>query len=130
MKKFTISLFSCFLLLATCAGFAVPGFAVGNAPVADNFEILTYRNVPVSGMLSSTDPESDVVYYEITTEPVKGNIALEQNGYFVYTPETGKKGRDYFGYKAIDSQGNISQEATVIIRIVAQKSKTSQISEK
>ena len=33
------------------------------------------------------------------------------------TPAGGKKGRDYFGYKAIDSEGNRSQEATAIIRI-------------
>ena len=34
----------------------------------------------------------------------------------------GKRGRDYFGYKAIDADGNRSQEATVIIRLVKNKS--------
>ena len=44
-------------------------------------------------------------------------ISLNEDGSFVYTPRENKKGRDYFGYKAIDPEGNVSQEATVIIRI-------------
>ena len=42
---------------------------------------------------------------------------LEPDGNFTYTPGTDKKGRDYFGYKVADSEGNLSQEATVIIKI-------------
>ena len=123
MKRFLLSFTACFMLLVMCAGLATPAFADGSAPVAENLELNTYRNTSVSGMLSAYDPENDVVSFEITTEPIKGDIQLEQNGAFVYTPREGKKGRDYFGYKAVDSQGNVSQEATVIIRIAKQKNK-------
>ena len=95
--------------------------AEGTPPIAENRELKTYRNVSVGGALSAYDPDGDVVSYTITTEPIKGSITLEEDGHFVYTPRENKKGRDYFGYKAVDSEGNLSQEATVIIRIEKQK---------
>ena len=51
------------------------------------------------------------------TCPVKGSIELKGDGVIVYTPHRDKKGRDYFGYRARDAAGNLSQEATAIIRI-------------
>ncbi len=109
------------LLLCALSAFAPQAGAEGGAPVAENLELRTYRNVSVGGKLAAIDEEDDVVSYTITTEPVKGSIELEENGCFVYTPKENKRGRDYFGYKAVDSEGNLSQEATVIIRIEKQK---------
>ena len=106
------------LLLFPCGARAS---AEGSAPVAENLELRTYRNVSVGGRLKAFDPDDDVVSYAITTDPVKGDIELEENGCFVYTPRENKRGRDYFGYKAVDAEGNLSQEATVIIRIEKQK---------
>lgn len=110
-------------LLLTAALLALPGeaFADGSAPVAQNLELSTYKNVTVSGKLSAFDSENDVVMYEITTPPVKGSVELSDDGSFIYTPNKDKKGRDYFGYKALDAEGNRSQEATVIIKIEKQK---------
>ena len=96
-------------------------FAEGAAPIAEDLEMRTFRNVSVGGRLRAFDPDDGVVSYTITTEPVKGSIEVEENGCFVYTPKENKRGRDYFGYKAVDSEGNLSQEATVIIRIERQK---------
>jgi len=97
----------------------------GGAPIAENLEISTYRSVSVGGQLKATDPEGDILTYEITTPPIKGEIELKDNGNFVYTPAEGKRGRDYFGYKAFDNKGNMSEEATVIIKIEKQKSAVS-----
>lgn len=121
MKHKLISVTALALALLLFAGLAEPVYAEGSAPVAENLELTTYRNVSVGGSLSAYDPEGDAVSFEITTEPVKGSLALKQDGSFVYTPEKDKKGRDYFGYKAVDTEGNYSQEATVIIRIEKQK---------
>ena len=121
MKRFMLSIVAFFMILTMFAGAVSPAFAAGCAPVAENMELKTYRNTSVGGQLSAYDPEDDVVSFEITTKPIKGSISVEQNGSFVYTPDSDKKGRDYFGYKAIDSEGNVSQEATVIIRIEKQK---------
>ena len=113
-KSVFVSAMIALLVLLNLIGTA---FADGLAPVAENFEIKTYRNTAVEGRLTAYDPEQDIVSFEITTFPRKGEIRVEQNGDFIYKPFEDKKGRDYFGYKAIDSQGNVSQEGTAIIRI-------------
>ena len=98
--------------------------AANGAPVAENLNLTTYRNVCVGGQLSAVDPEGDAVSFEITTQPGKGTVELAEDGRFVYTPDANRKGRDYFGYRAVDETGARSQEATVIISIEKQKTKT------
>ena len=121
MKRSLISLTAFVLMFIMCLALASPALAAGTAPVAENLEIKTYRNVSIGGTMSAYDPDGDVVCYEITTQPVKGSIVQGENGSFTYTPDENKKGKDYFGYKAVDAEGNRSQEATVIIRIEKQK---------
>jgi hypothetical protein len=60
--------------------------------------------------------------YQITTPPIKGEVTLNHDGSFVYTPDPNRRGKDYFGYTATNSQGIVSQEATVIITLRKQKS--------
>ena len=112
------------LVLSVLAGLwlMLTGAAEGSAPVAENFEFETYRGVSFGAQLCAVDPEGDPVSFEITTQPVKGKLTVSDDGSFVYTPSPDKRGKDYFGYKALDSEGNASQEATVIIRLVKQKS--------
>ncbi len=92
-------------------------------PVAENQQIQTYRGVSVGGQLSAYDAEGDALTFELCTGPMKGSVQLSADGYFVYTPKEGKRGKDYFGFRATDSAGNVSQEGTVIIKLVKQKSK-------
>lgn len=86
--------------------------------VAENLELETYRGVAVGGQLAAAAPDDTKLSYQITTEPSKGRVELEADGRFVYTPEEGRRGRDYFGYKVFDEAGNASQEATVIIQLL------------
>ena len=118
-KTMAISV-SVLLVLVLCFSL-IPVSADSSAPVAENFEFETYRGVSFGGQLSALDAQGSALSFEITTQPVKGSIELCDDGSFVYTPLDGKKGRDYFGYKAIDAEGNSSQEATVIIKILKQK---------
>ena len=89
----------------------------GASPEAENLEITVMRNGSVESRLTAHDDSPGPLRFEITTEPVKGTVRLAEDGSFVYTPEAGQRGRDYFGYKAYDEEGNASQEATVIIQI-------------
>ncbi|MBR4057091.1 MAG: hypothetical protein IKK00_03020 [Oscillospiraceae bacterium] len=89
----------------------------GSAPEALNLEIETPRGSAYAGKLEAEDPDGDLCGFEITTPPIKGTVEVQPDGSFVYTPLVGRRGRDYFGYKAVDAQGNLSQEATVIIRL-------------
>ena len=103
----------CVLLLSGSLNAA----AADSAPIAENLEITTYRGISVGGRLKAFDPEGEEVHFRITTEPKKGTLTLGEGGEFVYTPADGKRGRDYFGYCASDPNGNVSQEATVVITI-------------
>ena len=93
------------------------------APVAENQELQTYRGVSVGGCLRAYDAEGGEIAFELVTEPMKGKVELSADGYFVYTPDEGRRGRDYFGFRAVDSEGSASQEGTVIIKLVKQKTK-------
>lgn len=108
-------------VLSLSTAFAAGQEADKSCPIAENLEITTYRNVSVEGQLRAKDPNGDVLSYKITTEPTKGEITLKDDGSFVYTPADGKRGRDYFGYRAADTKGNSSAEATVLISIKKQK---------
>ena len=91
MKRKFIIVFCVVLAALLGTGLAYPALAAGSAPVAENLELRTYRNVSVSGQLSAFDPENDVTEYQICTQPVKGYIELATDGSFVYTPSTDKK---------------------------------------
>ena len=117
MKHISISLAAFLLMLAF--GFTLSGKAeaLGRAPTAENLEISVRRALLYTGILEAHDPDGDMAVFEISTKPRKGEIKVQEDGRFQYIPRPGKKGRDYFGYRAIDAEGNVSQEATAIIRI-------------
>lgn len=124
------SLLAAFLAAAafTSASAAATGYLsisavnLNSAPVAENLAYETYRSVTVSGELKSVDPEGDEVSYSITQEPKKGELTLD-GASFTYTPSEGKRGKDVFKYVAVDSCGNVSNEATVTVSIKKQQSK-------
>ena len=45
----------------------LPAHAEGGAPVAQNLELTTYRNVSVGGRLSAVDPDGGTLTYQIPT---------------------------------------------------------------
>lgn len=103
-----------------CAFFVLPAWAANTGtgvPVAENLELTTYRETSVGGRMAAVDPDGESVRFLVTTQPSKGTLEASEDGRFVYTPGEGKRGRDYFGYKAVDASGNLSQEATVILHI-------------
>ena len=100
--------------------FAAAEEKTGMAPVAENLEFTTFRGVSVAGQLKAEDPDGGTLTYKLETTPVKGTVDVKSDGSFVYTPKEGKRGCDYFGYKAYDSDGNASSEATVVIRLKKQ----------
>lgn len=121
MKRILLSASALLMALVMIVGLAVPAYADAVAPIAENLELTTCRNTSVGGELSAFADSEAELRYELTTKPVKGEVTLSDDGSFVYTPKRDKKGKDYFGYRAIDALGNSSQEATVIINIKKQK---------
>ncbi len=126
-KRIRITISAALMILALCLTAASALGTVGSsaaAPVAENLEISTYRGVSVGGSLSAQSAKGGELTFALATPPAKGVVEIEPDGSFVYTPEEGRRGRDYFGYRVTDEDGVESQEATVIIRIEKQKAGT------
>lgn len=93
-------------------------------PVAEDSALETYKNLANSGTLKAYDPEGDALTYTVTRGPKRGELAVNGDGSFTYTPKKNKVGTDSFTYTATDSAGNVSREATVVIEILKPTSKT------
>ena len=121
LKK-TCLLISAALLLSLIIFAAIPLISAkaaspNAAPIAKEMEYKTYEGVSVSGECSAIDPEGDKITFAVSRDPKKGTVDIEKGGKFVYTPTSGQKGKDTFNYVAIDSNGNISADATVTVLI-------------
>ena len=119
--KYRVTLLAVCLLGALCLPVAAVSLtaaeAANSAPIAENLELTTYKNVAINGQCAAVDPEGDLVTFQLVDKPARGQVALQEDGYFCYTPYENKKGKDTFTYVAVDANGNISQEATVKVTI-------------
>ena len=117
------------LSLSLAVGLAVPALALFrwddgvkddlSLPTAENFSLVTERDVAISAELSGVDPEGEVLEFRITKRPARGAVTLAEEGSarFTYTHYENKTGRDHFTYVAVDPAGNTSHPAVVSIRI-------------
>jgi VCBS repeat-containing protein len=88
------------------------------APVAEDTTAETYKNLPADGTLKVTDPEGESLTYTVVRQPRRGEVAINADGTFTYTPKKNKVGTDSFTFTAADPAGNVSREATVTIQII------------
>jgi VCBS repeat-containing protein len=91
------------------------------APVAagDAFSTAedTVLTVPAPGVLGNdTDPDGDPLTAVLVTGPSHGNLSLNANGSFSYTPAADFAGSDTFTYRASDGSAQ-SNPATVTITV-------------
>ncbi|WP_409968793.1 Ig-like domain-containing protein [Bengtsoniella intestinalis] len=91
------------------------------APIAQELEFTTYCDIAYQGQLLAVDSQGDDITYTVDTAAKKGTVELDGTA-FIYTPIKGKSGSDRFTYIAIDSQGNCSAPATVLVNIEKVKS--------
>lgn len=88
------------------------------APVAEDSTMETYKNLPNSGTLKAYDPEGEALTFTITRAPKRGDVTVNEDGTFTYTPKKNKVGTDSFTYTATDPAGNVSRQATVTIQVL------------
>lgn len=88
------------------------------APVAEDLAIETYKNLPNQGTLKVTDPEGEALTFTLVRQPKRGQVTLQEDGSFIYTPKKNKVGVDSFTFTATDPGGNVSREATVTVQIL------------
>lgn len=91
---------------------------INQAPVAEDSALETYKNLPLDGKLKVSEPEGSAMVYTVTRQPKRGDVAVNDDGSFTYTPKKNKVGVDSFTFTATDSEGKVSREATVTIRIL------------
>ena len=88
------------------------------APIAADSSIETYKNIPNQSKLKVSDPEGKAMTYSLLRKPKRGDVVINEDGTFVYTPKKNKVGVDSFTFTATDPAGNVSREATVTIQIL------------
>lgn len=88
------------------------------APVAEDSALETYKNLPNTGTLKVRDPEGEMLTYTLIRSPKRGDVTINEDGTFTYTPKKNKVGTDSFTYTATDPAGNVSRQATVTIEIL------------
>ena len=91
---------------------------VDKAPAAEDSALETYKNIPVRGRLKAHDPEGSCLTYTVTRQPKRGEVTIESDGSFTYTPKKNKVGTDSFTYTVTDETGHVSRQALVTIQIL------------
>jgi hypothetical protein len=89
---------------------------VNRAPAAAEIIQPTDRAVPVSGKLSATDPDGDILTYLAASLPEHGQLTLAEDGRWTYAPNPDYVGADQFAYTAADGLGGTD---TAIVRLYA-----------
>ena len=81
---------------------------VNDAPTVTNGSAHVSTNVKFEGYVSplAEDPEGDPLTFAVVTPPTHGNLALNPDGTFAYTPDTDFTGADVFTFQANDGSSN------------------------
>ncbi len=92
-------------------------------PVAnpDGYIVAVNNTLNIAGpgvLINDADPESNSLTAQLLTVPSSGNLVLNGNGSFIYTPFTNFVGNDTFTYRASDGVTN-SVPATVTIAVTS-----------
>lgn len=74
------------------------------------------KTIPISDILSNDiDQDGDQLTIVDTTQPLNG-VLIQSEGFYVYTPDPGYSGADFFTYAVDDGNGNIVT-ATVYVNV-------------
>ncbi len=96
---------------------------INDPPIASNDGFETDEDIALSLYPTDNDTDPDNDYYpsgslvNIESQPQKGVVSQDQQGFWVYTPNKDLNGNDSFTYFITDPQGAKSNTATVSITI-------------
>ncbi len=86
-----------------------------DVPIAVDDNLTTDEDVVLTGNVSVNDiPNGPDNVWSMVSQPAHGDVVLNSNGTFTYTPDQDYNGNDSFVYKLCDSDGDCDQ-ATVFI---------------
>jgi LPXTG-motif cell wall-anchored protein len=89
---------------------------INDKPTAFGQSQIIDEDSSLTGIVSGTDIDGDILKYYVVTAPTHGSLKLNEDGTFTYTPNKDYNGEDSFSFKAND--GDIdSAPATVNITV-------------
>lgn len=83
-------------------------------PIANNLDVTTSKNTPLSGQVTATDPNGDGLIYSLNSAPANGTVTINPDGTFEYIPNTDYIGNDSFTFLAADPNGGTAIGAVTI----------------
>ncbi len=91
---------------------------LNDPPVASVAAYISRQDVPVVGQLVAADPDGDTLFFSIANNggPAHGNLQINPDGTFVYTPSFNYMGPESFTFNVSDGNGGMAT-ATVAILI-------------
>jgi hypothetical protein len=99
------------------ASFTVSITPLNDVPVAHAQSATVDENTTLTGQVFATDTESDPLIYELSAAPAHGQLELDADGRFRYTPQPGYAGSDAFSFRAFDGQAwSASAEVALTVR--------------
>ena len=94
--------------------------SVDEMPVAEDDEVTTLEDTPITGSVTGNDVLSGDGgnTWSKLTDPANGALVFNPDGTYTYTPEAGWSGTDSFTYEICDVDGDCD-EATVTITVTS-----------
>ncbi|MFW5845836.1 MAG: Ig-like domain-containing protein, partial [Planctomycetota bacterium] len=89
---------------------------VNRAPTAEDIAVRGEQGMSVSIELQGSDPDGDVLSYEITEPPAVGSLEQDDGATYTYTAPSGWHGVDRFTYTVSDGESS-SAPATVSVTV-------------
>jgi gliding motility-associated-like protein len=82
-------------------------------PTGINDEVSTHTNIPIVITAKNNDPGKLGTSIVFITNPLSGNVILNQDGNPVYTPNTGFSGKDTFSY-ILRTKDNLNSDPIIV----------------
>jgi len=104
--------------------YTIPEFklASNRAPTAETVSLSTGENTTLTGTLSASDPDDDTLSFSLVSAPSKGNMVINSNGTYQFTPGllfdalgVGESENIEFTYSISDGMATTTQTATITI---------------
>jgi hypothetical protein len=91
---------------------------VNKVPIAFNASVTTNEDVAVSGTVTATDADGDVLTFSKGSNPAHGAVTVSSLGGYTYTPTANYFGNDSFTVTVTDGKGGTAT-STVVVTITA-----------
>lgn len=93
--------------LCTTANLTITVLSVNDDPITEDDEDYTPEEVTTTGdvSLNDEDPDGDELTYSVLIGPLNGDLTMNEDGTYSYTPDAEYNGTEFITYQACDPDG-------------------------